>query len=196
MRTLHIDRRQLLKLGLSSGVLAALPFGCTSLTQDDSAELLRFISDAEGPVDAARTGVLTQEAFDVLSSLGSYVNQVWELDADMPLYFGRLQADLQFKTTEEPSYLTEYENAVELFELMERSASGAEQAWASLMFSEFDTEDFATTRLGRARRFVFHELIAHQVPMSGAFRSFGLWNYRGHFGGSYTAPESYRRGAV
>jgi hypothetical protein len=196
MSTLYIDRRRLLKLGLSSSVLAALPFGCVPLTQDGSAELLRVISDSDAPVDPTRTGVLPQEAFDVLSSLGGYVNRVWELDADMTLYLDRLRADLQFKTAEEPSYLTEYESAVGLFSVVHDSAAKAEQTWASLLFAEFDVEDFAATKLGRARRFVFHELIAHQIPMSGAFRSFGLWNYRGHFGGAYTSPESYRRGAI
>ncbi len=196
MSKLQIDRRQLLKLGLSSGVLASLPFACISLTQDDSAELLRFISDSDLPVDATRTGVLSQDEFDALSTLCGYVNEAWELDADMDIYVGRLRADLQFKTEEEPSYLTEYESAVELFNLVVGTTPGVEQAWASLLFSEFDVENFASTKLGRARRFVFSELIAHQIPMSGAFKSFGLWNYRGYFGGSFTAPESYRRGAV
>lgn len=196
MSELYIDRRRLLKLGLSSGVLAALPFACIPMKEDDSAALLQFVSDSDLPVDPTRAGGLSDENFAALSTLGRYVNQAWELDADMPLYFGRLRADLQFKTEEEPSYLTEYESAVELFNLVEGSTSDVEQAWASLLFSEFDTAGFASTKLGRARRLVFYELIAHQIPMSGAFRSFGLWNYRGHFGGSYTAPESYRRGTL
>ena len=196
MRKLHIDRRRLLKLGLSSGVLASLPFACVSLDNDDSVELLRFISDSDAPVDATRTGALGEDEFVALSTLCRYVNEAWELDADMGLYFGRLRADLHFKTEEEPSYLTEYENAVELFNLVTGSTSGLEQAWATLLFSEFDVEDFGSTNLGRARRFVFAELIAHQIPMSGGFKSFGLWNYRGYFGGSFKAPESYRRGAI
>ena len=196
MSELYIDRRRLLKLGLSSGVLASLPFACIPLSQDDSAALLQFVSDSELPVDETRTGVLREEDFDTLSTLCRYVNEVWELDADMPLYFDRLRADLQFKTGEEPSYLTEYENAIELFNQAAGSISDVEQAWASLLFSEFDVANFASTKLGRARHFVFAELITHQIPMSGAFKSFGLWNYRAHFGGSYSASESYRKGAV
>ena len=53
-----IDRRQLLKLGLSSGVLASLTFACISLQDDNSAALLRFVSDSELPFDGTRTGVL------------------------------------------------------------------------------------------------------------------------------------------
>ena len=196
MNTLYIDRRCLLKLGLSSSVLASLPFACISLTRDVSAEFLQFISNSDLPVDEMRTGLLGQDEFDALTTLSRYVNQVWELGADMPLYFGRLRADLEFKTREAPSYLTEYENAVELFNLVLDSTSGLEQAWASLLFSGLDVENPESTKLGRARRFVFAELITHQIPVSGAFKSFGLWNYGGYFGGSYTAPESYRKGAV
>lgn len=196
MSELKIDRRQLLRLGLSSGVLASLPLACISLNDEDSAELLRFVSDSASPVDEMRTGVLGQDEVDTLSALCGYVNEAWELNADMSLYYPRLRADLQFKTEESPRYLTEYESAVELFNRVEAGVSSVEQAWASLLFSEADGENFSSTKLGRARRFVFAELIAHQIPLSGAFKSFGLWNYAGYFGGAFTAPESYRRGSV
>jgi len=196
MTELKIDRRQLIRMGLSSGVLASLPFACISLQDDDSATLLRFVSDSDLPLDGTQTGVLRLEEFNTLATLCEYINQAWELDADMGLYFNRLRADLDFKTSEEPSYLTEYKHAVELISMMVGTTSSVEQAWASLLFSDFDVENFAATKLGRARRLVFSELITHQIPVSGAFKSFGLWNYSGYFGGSFTAPESYRKGAV
>lgn len=195
MSELHIDRRRLLKLGISTGVLATLPFACISLRDDATSELLRFVSDSGIPVDPVRTGILSSDDFAVLSSLCRYVDTAWALDGDLSSYVPRLRADLQFKTEQEPSYLTEYESAVGLHTLVGADTSD-DQAWASLLFSNFDLENFAATRLGRARRFVFAELLRHQIPVSGAFRSFGLWNYRGYFGGSYSAPSSYRRGAV
>ena len=196
MTELKIDRRQLIRMGLSSSVLATLPLGCVMLGNDETDELLQFVSNSRSPVDAKRTGSLLQEDFEKLVGLCQYVNRAWELDADMRLYFNRLRADLDFKTSEEPSYLTEYKHAVELISRMVGATSSVEQAWASLLFSGFDVENFAATKLGRARRLVFSELITHQIPMSGAFKSFGLWNYSGYFGGSFTAPESYRKGAV
>ena len=196
MTELKIDRRQLIRMGLSSSVLATLPLGCVMLGNDETDELLQFVSNSRSPVDAKRTGSLLQEDFEKLVGLCQYVNRAWELDADMRLYFNRLRADLDFKTSEEPSYLTEYKHAVELISRMVGATSSVEQAWASLLFSDFDVENFAATKLGRARRLVFSELITHQIPMSGAFKSFGLWNYSGYFGGSFTAPESYRKGAV
>ena len=196
MTELKIDRRQLIRMGLSSSVLATLPLGCVMLGNDETDELLQFGSNSRAPVDAKRTGSLPQEDFEKLAGLCQYVNRAWELDADMGLYFNRLRADLDFKTNEEPSYLTEYKHAVELISMMVGTTSSVEQAWASLLFPDFDVENFAATKLGRARRLVFSELITYQIPVSGAFKSFGLWNYSGYFGGSFTAPESYRKGAV
>ena len=194
MNTLRIDRRQLLKMGLSAGVLAALPFGCVELGDDDAGRLLEFVSDSDLPVDETRTGTLKQADFDTLSTLCRYVDQVWELKANLDDYLQQLRADLGFKTEEEPSYLTEYENAVELINLLVRKSESVEQAWASLLFSEFDDDSFSHTKLGRARKFVFSEIVTHQIPISGGFKSFGLWNYTGYFGGAYTEPTSYRRG--
>ena len=194
MNTLRIDRRQLLKMGLSAGVVAAMPFGCMELEDDDADQLLEFVSDSSLPVDEKRTGTLTQEDFDTLSTLCRYVDQVWELGANLDEYLQQLRVDLGFKTGETPSYLTEYKHAIELVQLLVRRSDSVEQAWASLLFSEFDADNFAHTKLGRARKFVFSEIITHQIPISGAFKSFGLWNYTGYFGGAYTSPTSYRRG--
>ena len=196
MTELKIDSRRLIRMGLSSSVLATLPLGCVMLGNDETDELLQFVSNSRSPVDAKRTGSLLQEDFEKLVGLCQYVNRAWELDADMGLYFNRLRVDLDFKTSEEPSYLTEYKHAVELISRMVGATSSVEQAWASLLFSDFEFENFSATKLGRARRLVFSELITHQIPASGAFKSFGLWNYSGYFGGSFTAPESYRKGAV
>ena len=176
-------------------MVASLPLACVSLDDDESADLLRFMSDSDAPFDDSRTGVLGEEDFDILAGLCRYVNDAWQLDADMPPYLERLQADLRFKTSERPSYLAEYENAIGLFRLVERRTSSVEGTWGTLLFAELDAADLASTRLGRARRFVFAELIAHQIPLSGAFKSFGLWNYSGYHGGPYTSADSYRRSA-
>ena len=135
MTELKIDRRQLIRMGLSSSVLATLPLGCVMLGNDETDELLQFVSNSRSPVDAKRTGSLLQEDFEKLVGLCQYVNRAWELDADMGLYFNRLRVDLDFKTSEEPSYLTEYKHAVELISRMVGATSSVEQAWASLLLS-------------------------------------------------------------
>jgi hypothetical protein len=196
METLNIDRRQFLKLGLSSGVLAVLPLACVELPDDEFGELLKFVSDSSLPVNANRTGSLSDTDFGTLSTLCKYVSQVWELTSDLDEYLARLKGDLELKTTEEPSYLTEYEHAIELINLLIRRSDSVEQVWSSLLFAKFDANNVESTKIGRARNFVFTEIVTHQVPLSEGFKSFGLVNYRGYFGGPYTSPDSYRKGGA
>ena len=194
MNKLIINRRQFLKIGLSSGALAILPFGCVKVSDDDFSELLKFISDSDLPVNHQHTGELSNPDFYTLSTLCKYINQAWELTGDLDEYLDRLKGDLYFKTMEEPSYLTEYEHAIELVNLLVKRGESVEQAWSSLLFANFGDENFESTKLGRARNFVFSEIITHQIPISEGFKSFGLVNYRGYFGGPYPSPDSYRRG--
>ena len=194
--TLRIDRRSLLKLGISTGVLASVPLAGCTIANSTSDFLLEFISDSEIPVNSDRTGVLDSESFETLASLCDFVARSWQLPTDLDAYFGQLETDLQLKTRERPAYLTEYENAVHLVKRIRGELESDDQSWSSLLFAEFPENDLAATRIGRARRYVFSEIIAHQIPISGAFRSFGLVNYRGYFGGPYSSPDSYRRGTV
>ena len=74
MNKLIINRRQFLKIGLSSGALAILPFGCVKVSDDDFSELLKFISDSDLPVNHQHTGELRNSDFDTISNLCKYVN--------------------------------------------------------------------------------------------------------------------------
>ncbi len=185
----QIDRRKLIKLGFSASVLATLPVARIVLADDVTDALLRFVSDSESPVESTQTGSLSQDEFDTLFSLCEYVDKTWQFGANMAQYRQTLRADLGLKTSRHPSYLAEYKSALELVEL-------AEEAWPTLLFSEVAADNLGATKLGRARRFVFSEVIAHQIPISGAFKSFGLINYRGYFGGPYALPASYRRAVL
>jgi hypothetical protein len=193
---LKIDRRALLKLGLSTGVLASVPLAGCAVADSTNDFLLEFISDSEIPINSERTGVLNSENFETLASLCDYVARSWRLPIELDTYFGQLKHDLELKTREKPAYLTEYENAVQVVNRVRGELESDDQSWSSLLFAEFSASDLASTRIGRARHFVFSEIIAHQIPISGAFKSFGLVNYRGYFGGPYTLPGSYRRGTV
>lgn len=195
MNRFLIDRRQLVKLGFSTSVLASLPYAGIALASDESDEFLQFVSDSDAPFDSSQTGTLNQKEFQTLFTLCEYVDKTWQFDANLTQYGRQLRADLELKTTRRPSYLVEYRNALELIELGTRNADSIEQFWATLLFSDVTAEDFGATKLGRARRFVFSEIITHQIPLSGAFKSFGLVNYRAYFGGPYASPSSYRRGA-
>ena len=190
---LPIDRRRLVKLGLSASVLAGLPLAACGVDADLSTELLRFVSDSEDVIDGGRTGRLNDEAFATLFSLCEFVDKAWAFEADLDGYREQLRFDLELKTMREPSYLTEYEHAVELVDRVRCNTRTENEAWLTLLYTDIEDADRGTSRLGRARRFVFAEIVSHQIPISGAFKSLGFINYRGYFGGSYTASTSYRR---
>ncbi len=196
MNKLTMDRRKLLKLGLSATALAFLPFGCLTLSDSKKDEFLEVISNSELPVNPNNKGEVTNLEFNVLASLCLYVNKVWKLTPDLDTYLEMLRVDLDLKTSEKPSYLTEYRNAVELIDTVAEGEIVGDNDWATLLFAEFNDENFENTKLGRARKFVFSEIITHFVPISGGFKSFGLWNYSGYFGGSYVSPKSYRKADV
>ena len=190
MNDIMIDRRKLIKMGLAAGALAMLPLGCIQVSDDKLGQLLKTVGDSDLPIDWELTGKLTDTEFNALASLCKYVNKIWELTPDLETYLKILRVDLNLKTSEEPSYLTEYRNALALIDAV---VGKDDKGWATLLFSEFEETDFQSTQLGRARRLVFSEIITHFVPISGGFKTFGLWNYSGYFGGSYNSPESYRK---
>ena len=194
--SLKIDRRAVIKLGLSTGVLTSVPLAGCVVADSINDYLLEFISDSELPVSSDRIGVLDRESFEVLASLCEYVARAWQLPAELDTYLGQLESDLNLKTGEKPAYLTEYENAVQAVDRVRSELDSDDQSWSSLLFADFPSNNLESSRIGRARHFVFSEIIAHQIPISGAFKSFGLVNYRGYFGGPFTSPGSYRRGAV
>jgi len=193
---LKIDRRALLKLGFSTGVLASVPLAGCVIADSTNDYLLEFVSDSEVPVNSDLTGVLNGEDFETLASLCKYVARAWQLPVGLDSYLGQLRVDLDLKTGKKPAYLTEYENAVQIVDKVRGEFDSDDQSWSSLLFAEFPANNLDSSRIGRARHFVFSEIIAHQIPISGAFKSFDLVNYRGYFGGPYTSPGSYRRGAV
>jgi hypothetical protein len=193
---MKINRRRLLELGVSASVLASLPMLAIRATESIAQQSLQPISDEKAPIDKLITGSLSHDQFRSLATLCHYVDATWELGADLSTYLGQLKSDLELKTSKTPSYLSEYQHAVELIISASDDSNSLQEAWTTLLFAEFDDENFASTKLGRARRLVFSEIIAHQIPISGSFRSFGLVNYRGHFGGQYASRASYRRGAV
>ncbi len=193
---MKIDRRRLLKLGISASVLASFPLAGSRATEAISTQLLQVISDTKSPINRTATGNLSHAEFEQLATLCQFVDQTWELGADLRLYLGQLESDLGLRTSRAPSYLGEYRHALDLIKLVSNASDSIDETWTTLLFAEFEVDNFASTKLGRARRHVFSQIIAHQIPISAGFKNFGLMNYRGYFGGPYASPASYRRGAV
>jgi hypothetical protein len=136
---------------------------------------------------------LTKAEFDKLSSLCKYVNKEWKLVNNMEDYLLILKSDLRLKTSIAPSYLTEYRNAISLIDGLNGKEVDFDSTWYTLLFTEYMVPGLESTKLGRARKFAFSEIVTHFVPISGAFKTFSLWNYPGHFGGSFLSDTSYRK---
>ena len=194
MQKLEIDRRALLKLGLSTGVLASLPLAGCIIADATSDYLLEAVSTSDLPIDPTRTGPLSDAEFEQLSSLCHYVARTWELSTDLDEYLARLKNDLAFKTREEPGYLTEYENAVQVIKRVRANLNRMISPGHRFCLQNFQRVILPRPESGGARRLVFAEMVIHQMPVSGAFKSFGLVNYAGYYGGPYMAAGSYRKG--
>lgn len=193
---LTIDRRKLLKCGLSAGVVACLPLSGCSVEQDLSTALMRHVSNSSSVRNPDVTGKLSNAEFAALFSLCRFVDSAWSFEADLSGYEKVLRSDLDLKTGRQPSYLTEYQGAAVLIERVRQQSGSDDETWLTLLFSEADSEEFEATQLGRARHWVFSEIVAHQIPISGAFKNFGFVNYRGYFGGPFASPNSYRRAVL
>lgn len=129
---------------------------------------------------------LTDEAKDALWDLFVEIGRCWGNLADDSI--GVKSSWLEFvhvKTTDEPSYVGEYQNAIavvqELVELY-----GPEHAFALLFLRNGIPPGAPTTRLAHAKRYVVDEFIRVQI-VAGGFKGFGdphPLNYNGFIGGS------------
>lgn len=189
----NIDRRRLLQLGLTLPFLAKISTAFGDVDEELVKYCIEYASGSVFPLDPEATGLITDPNFETIFRLCKYVDSVWVLNVDLSSYMARLRSDLRQKTENSPSYLTEYISVADLITRSTQEMPDDLSVFSFLLFSDFSSHaDFASSRLGRARAFVFSELIRHQVAMAG-FRSFGLENYQGYFGGPYTAPGSYRK---
>jgi hypothetical protein len=121
---------------------------------------------------------------------------LWDIFVEIGRCWGNLPDDsisvksswLEFihaKTTDEPSYVGEYQNAIAVVqELIEMY--GPEHAFTLLFLRNGIPSGAPTTRLAHAKRYVVDEFIRVQV-VAGGFRAFGgphPLNYNGFIGGS------------
>ena len=89
---------------------------------------------------------------------------------------------IEAKTTQEPTYIGEYSNAVEVVdELVE--IYGEDTAYTLLFLKNGIPDGPPTTRLAHAKKYVIDEFIHVNIVASG-FKNFGGRNYKGYIGGS------------
>jgi hypothetical protein len=96
---------------------------------------------------------------------------------------------VDLKTSETPSYLTEYSEAAEILTKFTSKDFAPTGSLAKLLFQPSDSSSFETTRLGRFKRYVFSEFITWWVTQGG-YQRFGYATYRGFMKGPFTDPTN------
>lgn len=189
MKNIRLDRRQVLLL--SASAIVALPILPTAVAIADELNdfLLTRVEGPDGLRLPAATGKLSADSFDDLYDVFSYVLMLWEMDKDADISKDDLREMLALKSMSEPSYFTEYMEAVRAIRYARLKSSSPASAYQVLILGEFAVPSIGSTRLGRLRQHVLNELVTYAVVFGG-FRKFGLANYRGFMGGPFTDPDN------
>lgn len=192
MIEVSISRRTLLLAGLTAGFVALFPETGLSipLSNRDSGPAGQEAKDGMPYMDSI-TGPLADEDVSMIVSFAGWSIEAWGFE-NMDGYLDSLKTVLQLKTNTSPSYLEEYRGAASLVRDVRARFSTEHEAFVYLLFAERNGLASISTRLGRARKCVFEEIVQHLVA-SGGFRKFGLVNYGGRINLPFTNPNSYRR---
>jgi len=185
-------RRMLLKAGLSSAFLASVPL--TGMSFEPSNIELEMMGDVglKFPHKPESTGLLSNSDSSLIKSFARWAITSWEFTG-MESYPSSLSTVLKLKTSESPSYLEEYRNASILISHAKDRYVSENEIFLHLLFAGRSTETVQNTRLRRAQKFVYDELVQHIIA-NGGFRKFGFVNYQGYvLGGSFYDDRSYRR---
>ncbi len=190
-----ITRRTLLKAGLSAGFATLIPLEglCFFFSESD---LLPIGPCAQGnvPYKHSEVGVLSAEHSKLIADFSLWAIDAWEFEG-MHMYPSDLEDVLSLKTNTLPSYLSEYQSAARLIHDAKARLNSEKEAFLYLLFAGRENSNLLETRLGRAQKFVFDELMRHIVA-NGGFRRFGFINYKGFPSFPFKDPNAYRRSLV
>ncbi len=140
---------------------------------------LRLRNQEAGPELAeSAVGTLSEKERAGLVAMARAVGQMWHFDQ---LDEAELEEIFEDKAASPPSYLAEYRHALGWFERRRDQGVSAVAAFEQCLAASLkDGSEF--TSEARVRAF-FVEEVLNLYLASGAFRSFGFMNYRGHWSG-------------
>lgn len=191
MAIARISRRDLIAAGISTAFLALVPQRIFAQgTSTDDLEPAGPNATNDMPINEAIVGTLKDDEVSSLTAFSNWAIAAWDLP-EMGNYWRILGNDLGYKTSQRPSYLSEYRSAARIADSAKKRLGDDASAFVYLMFLDRQAASLAT-RLGRARHFVYDEIVRHLVS-KGGFRRFGLTNYEGNFGTPLMDPGAYRR---
>lgn len=138
------------------------------------------------------TGSITGEQHQLLFGLFLHIGKTWEMSKVSNIQERDFTDLVENKTTQTPSYLTEYIEATNIIKKIQSHGRTLDEAYARLLLPVNGADQMFKSRLGRAQTFVSSEFIIWYVSQGG-FRRFGYKNYRGYMGGLFTTqPLPYR----
>ncbi|MBF0623908.1 MAG: hypothetical protein HQL82_03775 [Magnetococcales bacterium] len=129
------------------------------------------------PTNPRLTGTLNSVEKKLMWTLFGYIGTRWKNGTGVAMGESQFNGMLDMKTTEYPSYLTEYRNALSWLSILTKELGNAEAA-LKYMF------DNAQAQKPLTRQFVLDEMVSMQVA-SGGFRVAGYMNFPGFMGGPF-----------
>ncbi|WP_257456113.1 hypothetical protein [Archangium lipolyticum] len=177
-----LSRRRLLVLGSAAGT-GLLLWGCK-----DDPKPAPFDPNAavpEGLLDPENTGTLSAVEAASLWTVFSAIGTRWKNGGFCTIDQEGLREILDLKTTQTPSYFSEYQLIHRAYEQLSQQY-GPERALDELFAIPADAPE--TTVAGHIRKYTLAELINLQVS-HGSFRQMGYLNYPGFMGGTYNDPS-------
>ncbi|MFN3193926.1 MAG: cupin domain-containing protein [Aureliella sp.] len=156
--------------------------------------VMQTSGDPSKPSEAERTGIPSDSVVNLVEQFLTFLHESIGLETNESFKERRIKEIVRLKCNERPSYLAEYELALNCFQVTTQFIH-QKDIWLLLLLGTHDDVDAAgdASLISRVRRFVLHELLEYTVSIGGGFQSAGaMENYRAFMGGIYSDPESYR----
>jgi hypothetical protein len=179
---LNLNRRKLLLGGASLGAGWLIYLQADLHSGSLQEKLLRLVGGTTRLRNPEMTGVIDEQLMDDFWLLFNRTGERWRLWGSVNLSHTEFERIINAKTTQQPSYLTEYREAGQLLQDISPEWRTGGPAIDQLFRIPANVYEFNKTRLGRAQRYVIEEFITLLVTYGG-FRSFGFTTYRGYTGG-------------
>ncbi len=183
---LNLNRRKLLLGGASLGVGWLIYLQADLRSGSLHEKLLRLVGGTTRLRKPETTGVIDEQLIEDFWLLFKRTGERWKLWDSVSLNRTEFERIINAKTTQQPSYLTEYREAGQLLQDIGPEWRTGGPPIDQLFRIPANVYEFNKTRLGRAQQYVIEEFIALLVTYGG-FRSFGYTSYRGYSGGPLNA---------
>ena len=172
-----MNRHNFIKLAATFGLVVwADGWGMITKPQTALADVVLPLFDEQ--INPEKTGILPPQDMHDIWSIFNYIGQAWQNGEFCNIKTEQdLKPIIDLKTSQVPSYLTEYQEAIAFFRDL-KSKYGEQEALRKLFFEE---------SLPRIRQYVLSEFLYLQISQGG-FLKFGYKNYLGYMAAPFDDP--------